>query len=205
MIEAITGLSLASAAGLNAYIPLLGLGLLSRFTDLLTLPSGWAWLENEWALGVLFVIEAVVDKVPALDTANDILQTVVRPASGGLVFTAGSASSTVAVTDPEAFVNSAQFWPFVIGVCIALVPHILKLVARPLVNLVSAGAGASVLSAVEDVAAAVVTVLAVLLPLLALALIIGIVLLGVRGLRRLRARRARSARPDRPDRPANAA
>lgn len=211
MIEAITGLSLASAAGLNAYIPLLGLGLLSRFTDLLTLPSGWAWLENEWALGVLgllFVIEAVVDKVPALDTANDILQTVVRPASGGLVFTAGSASSTVAVTDPEAFVNSAQFWPFVIGVCIALVPHILKLVARPLVNLVSAGAGASALSAVEDVAAAVVTVLAVLLPLLALALIIGIVLLGVRGLRRLRARRARSARPNRPDmpdRPANAA
>lgn len=196
MIEAITGLSLASAAGLNAYIPLLGLGLLSRFTDLLTLPSGWAWLENEWALGVLgvlFVIEAVVDKVPALDTANDILQSVVRPASGGLVFTAGSASSTVAVTDPEAFVNSAQFCPFVLGVCIALVPHILKLVARPLVNLVSAGAGASVLSTIEDVAAAVVTVLAVLLPLLALALIVGLVLLGVRVLRRLRARRARVA------------
>lgn len=196
MLEAITGLALASAAGLNAYIPLLGLGLLSKFTDLLTLPEGWAWLESWWALGalaVLLLIETVVDKVPALDTANDILQTVVRPASGGLVFSAGSASSTVAVTDPEAFVNSSAFWPFVIGVLIALVPHILKLVARPVVNLASAGLGASVMSTIEDIAAVVVTVLAVLLPLLALALIVLLVVLGVRWFRRFRARRQGAA------------
>ena len=192
MLEAITGLALASAAGLNAYIPLLGLGLLSRFTDLLTLPAGWDWLENGWALGVLgglLIIEMIVDKVPALDTANDILQTIVRPASGGLVFSAGSASSTVAVTDPAAFVNSSAFWPFVIGVLIALVPHILKLVARPVVNLMSAGVGASIMSTIEDVAAVVVTVLAILLPLVALALIVLLIIFGVRWFRKLRDRR----------------
>ena len=39
-MELLTGLGLATASGLNAYIPLLALGLLSRFTDLITLPHG---------------------------------------------------------------------------------------------------------------------------------------------------------------------
>src|SRR6218665_2291645 len=102
MLEIITGVVLASAAGLNAYIPLLGLGLLSRFTEVVALPEGWRWLENEWALmlvGVLLIVELVVDKVPALDSVNDVLQTVVRPASGGMVFSAGAGSDTIAVTD----------------------------------------------------------------------------------------------------------
>lgn len=45
-MELLTGLGLATAAGLNAYIPLLALGLLSRFTDLVSLPHGYGWLEN---------------------------------------------------------------------------------------------------------------------------------------------------------------
>lgn len=193
MLEVITGLSLAGAAGLNAYIPLLGLGLLSRFTGILTLSDGWAWLENSWALGalaVLLLVEMIVDKVPALDTVNDVLQSVVRPASGGLVFSAGATSSTVAVTDPEAFVNSSAFWPFVFGVLVALVPHILKLLTRPIVNLATAGVGASIMSTIEDVAAVAITVLAVLLPLVALALIVLLAVFGVRWARRLRARRS---------------
>lgn len=192
MLEAITGLSLAAAAGLNAYIPLLGLGLLSRFTDLLSLPESWSWIENDWSLGVLGVlllVEIVVDKVPALDTVNDVLQSIVRPASGGLVFSAGASSSTVAVADPEAFVNSSAFWPFVFGILIALVPHVFKLVARPIVNLATAGFGASVMSTLEDVTAVVVTILAVLLPLVALAAMALLAVLGVRWIKRLRARR----------------
>lgn len=196
MLEIVTGLSLAAAAGLNAYIPLLGLGLLSRFTGILTLPDGWAWLENGWALGVLgalLCVEAVVDKVPALDTVNDVLQSVVRPASGGLVFSAGASSSTAAVTNPETFVNSAAFWPFVLGVAIALIPHILKLVSRPIVNLATAGFGAAVMSSIEDILSAIVTVLAVLLPLVALAILVLFGFLGVRWVRKLRARRQQRA------------
>ena len=193
MLEVITGLSLAAAAGLNAYIPLLGLGLLAKFTGLIALPAGWVWLENGWTLGILgalLLVEFVVDKVPALDTVNDVLQTVVRPTSGGIVFSAGSSSATAAVTDPQAFMQSDSFWPFVIGIVIALVPHLLKLVARPAVNLATAGVGASVMSTLEDIAAIVVTVLAVVLPLLALALMICFFVFIVRCVRKRRARRA---------------
>lgn len=187
MLEVITGIVLASAAGLNAYIPLLGLGLLSRFTDIVQLPEGWLWLENEWALGVvglLLAVEVIVDKVPALDSVNDVLQTVVRPASGGMVFSAGAASDTVAVADPAAFVTSAQFWPFVLGVIIALVPHALKAVSRPMLNLVTAGFGAAVASTLEDLGAVLLTVLAVIVPVLALAALVVILTLLVRRLRR---------------------
>ncbi len=187
MLELFTGMTLAASAGLNAYIPLLGLGLLSRFTEVVQLPTGWLWLENGWALGilgVLLLVEVLVDKVPVLDTVNDVLQTVVRPASGGLVFAAGSASDTVAVSDPAAWVSSGQFWQFLVGVLIALVPHILKLVARPALNLVTGGAGAAVASTAEDVGAVILTVLAVLVPVLAVLAAAAIVVVLARRLRR---------------------
>lgn len=192
MLELITGVTLAAAAGLNAYIPLLGLGLLSRFTDIMELPTGWLWLEHDWALwtvGALLALEILVDKVPALDSVNDVVQTVVRPASGGMVFAAGSASSTVAVEDPSALISSAQFWPFVLGIVIALIPHVLKAVARPILNVLTAGAGAVVVSAFEDLGAALLTVLAVIVPVIALLLLILVVVLLVRRLRRALAER----------------
>ncbi|MBO1901935.1 DUF4126 domain-containing protein [Leucobacter weissii] len=198
MLEIITGTVLASAAGLNAYIPLLGIGLLSRFTEMVQLPEGWAWLENDWALGVigvLLLVELIVDKVPALDSVNDVLQTVVRPASGGLVFSAGSSSETVAVADPAAFVGSSQFWPFVLGAVVALIPHLLKAVARPVLNVLTAGAGAAVSSALEDLGAALLTILAVIVPLLALVCAVALIVLLIRRLRRgLAARRDRASR-----------
>ncbi|SJN11394.1 Probable transmembrane protein [Leucobacter sp. 7(1)] len=196
MLELITGATLAASAGLNAYIPLLGLGLLSRFTELVQLPAGWGWIENEWSLGilgVLLVIEILVDKVPALDTVNDVLQSVVRPASGGMVFAAGAASDTVAVQDPAVFVSSGQIWPFVLGIGIALIPHILKAVARPVLNVLTAGAGAAVASFFEDLGAVALTLLAVVVPVLALVLLVVIVVWLVRRLRR--ALRERAARP----------
>lgn len=197
MLEIITGTVLAASAGLNAYIPLLGLGLLARFTSLINLPDAWAWLSNGWILGIiaaLLVIELVVDKVPALDSVNDVLQSIVRPASGGLVFTAGSASQTVAVSDPAAFVSSAQVWPVIIGVLVALVPHVLKALARPALNLVTGGAGAAVASTLEDIGAVVLTVLAVVVPIIALILLFGAVVWLARRLRRaMRVRNERRA------------
>ena len=119
MLEILTGTGLAAAAGLNAYIPLLLLGLGARFLDFIVLPAGWTWLENEWVLGilgVLLVIEFFADKIPAVDSVNDLLQTVVRPASGGIVFGSGSASETAAVTDPASFFASNAWIPIVIGI-----------------------------------------------------------------------------------------
>ena len=196
MLEIITGVVLAASAGLNAYIPLLGLGLLSRFTDWLALPSGWSWIENEWCLGilgVLLVFEMLVDKVPALDSINDVLHTLIRPASGGMVFAAGAGSDTVAVSDPAAFIASAEIWPVVLGACIALIPHALKAIARPILNVLTAGAGAAVASVFEDLGAAALTVLAVVAPVIALVVLILVVALLIRRLRRaLRDRRERT-------------
>lgn len=196
MLEIITGVVLAASTGLNAYIPLLGLGLLSRFTEWVSLPSGWSWIENDWSLGILAVLlafEILVDKVPALDSVNDVLQTLIRPASGGMVFAAGAGSETVAVSDPAAFVDSADIWPVVLGAAVALVPHALKALARPILNVLTAGAGAAVASTFEDIGAVVLTVLAVIAPLVALVVLGFVIFILVRRLRRaLRERRTRA-------------
>ena len=74
-MEALTGTGLAASAGLNAYIPLLVIGLLARYTDLINLPGGWQWLENGWVISILaccWSIEFVADKIPVVDHVNDV-------------------------------------------------------------------------------------------------------------------------------------
>lgn len=129
MLELLTGTGLALAAGLNAWIPLVVLGALDRFTDLVDLPPAWAWLSNEWALAVLLVLlvlEFVADKIPGVDTVNDLVQTVVRPTAGGLAFGSGVDATTVAVTDPEAYFATQQWIPIAVGVVLALGMHVAK-------------------------------------------------------------------------------
>jgi hypothetical protein len=171
VFEALTGVGLAASAGLNAYIPLLVVGVLGRYTGLIVLPAGWSWLENGWVIGILAVllaIEVVADKVPAVDSVNDVLQTVVRPASGGLVFGAASASQTVTVSDPGDFFASNQWVPVVAGVIISLVVHGAKATARPVLNVTTAGVAAPVVSTAEDATSAVMSVVAIVLPILVL-------------------------------------
>jgi len=192
MLEILTGTGLAAAAGLNAYIPLLLLGLGARFVDFIVLPAGWTWLENEWVLGilgVLLVIEFFADKIPAVDTVNDVLQTVVRPASGGIVFGSGSASETAAVTDPAAFFSSNQWVPIVSGVVIALLVHGAKMAARPALNAATFGLAAPVASAFEDVSSVFLSVFAILVPILVVLALGGLVVLFVVLMRRYRRRR----------------
>lgn len=190
-MELLTGLGLATAAGLNAYIPLLALGLLSRFTDLITLPHGWAWLENGWVMAivaVLLVIEIVADKIPALDSVNDAVQTFVRPTAGGIVFGSGTASETHAVTDPGAFAQSGQWIPIVVGVLVALVVSLTKSAVRPAANVATAGVAAPVLSTIEDGVSVGLVFLAILLPALVLVVLALLVWAFVKLFRRRRRR-----------------
>ncbi|MFG1931155.1 DUF4126 domain-containing protein [Mycobacterium sp. NPDC048908] len=192
-MELLTGFGLATAAGLNAYIPLLALGLLSRFTDLVTLPHGWAWLENGWVMTIvatLLVAEIVADKVPALDSVNDAIQTFVRPTAGGIVFGSGTAAQTSAVTDPGAFAQSGQWIPVAIGVVTALVVSLAKSTVRPAANIATAGVAAPVLSTIEDVASVGLVFLAILIPVLVLAVVIALAWAVVRIVRRRRRRQA---------------
>ncbi|MBM0228930.1 MULTISPECIES: DUF4126 domain-containing protein [Micromonospora] len=199
MLEVLTGSGLAASAGLNAYIPLLLMGLLARYTDLMDLPSGWHWLGNGWViliLAVLLAVEVVADKVPVVDHVNDVVQTFVRPTAGGLAFGAGSTSETVTVSDPDTFFSSHQWVPVVVGVLIALGVHLLKSAARPVINATTAGFGAPVASTAEDATSAVMSVVAILLPVLVLVFLVGLVAFLFWFLRRRksRARERRAAR-----------
>ena len=194
MLEALTGTGLAASAGLNAYIPLLTMGLLARYTEAIELPSSSAWLSNGWTLsilGMLLAIEMVADKVPVVDHVNDVVQTVFRPTAGGLAFGAGSTSETVTVSDPGAFFGSHQWVPIAAGVVIALCVHGVKAASRPVVNATTAGVGAPVASTAEDIGSVLMSVLAIVLPVLVLA---GLVLLALGAFWVLRRRRRRSDR-----------
>lgn len=180
MLELLTGAGLASASGLNAFIPMLSLGLLSRFTDLVNLPAGWEWLENEWVLGiiaVLLVLELVADKIPAIDSINDVVQTVIRPTAGGIVFGAGTAAQTAAIQNPAEWWQSNAWVPVVIGVMTALVVHAGKAGTRAATNTVSVGAAAPVLSVGEDAMSVGLVFAAILIPVLVLVLLLALVLM----------------------------
>ena len=191
-----TGFGLASAAGLNAYIPLLSMGLLDRYTSLVNLPDGWAWLSNGWVIAivaVLLLIEIVADKVPALDSVNDAVQTFVRPTSGGIVFGSGTAAQTAAVADPAEFARTGQWVPVAIGVVTALVVHLTKTAVRPAANVATAGVAAPVLSTIEDVTSVGLTFIAILIPALVAVVLIALIGAAVWLLRQRRKRlRARA-------------
>jgi hypothetical protein len=196
VFEALTGMGLAASAGLNAWIPLLSVGLLGRYTHLITLPPSWHWLENGWTLAILailLVIEMVADKIPVVDHINDVLHTVIRPTAGGLVFGAASESQTKTVTDPGTFFSSHQWVPIAAGVVIALAVHGVKATARPVVNVTTLGTGAPFVSLAEDIFSTVMSIVAIVLPILIVVFLLGIVLFFLWVRRRRRRRKAARA------------
>jgi hypothetical protein len=188
----LTGAGLASAAGLNAYIPLMVVGLLARYTDLINLPSGWGWLSNGWVLlilGVLLAVEVIADKVPAVDSVNDVVQTFVRPTAGGLAFAAGSGSETLTVQNPSDLFTQKLWVPILLGVLIAFSVHGVKAVARPVLNVGTMGVAAPVVSTAEDTASVSLSLVAIIIPVLVVLFLIALIWLTVVTLRRRRRRR----------------
>jgi hypothetical protein len=196
VLEALTGLGLSASAGLNAYIPLLALGLLDRYTGLVDLPAGWQWLSNGWVLAILVVllaIEVVADKVPVMDHVNDVVHTVIRPTAGGLSFGAASGAKTEMVTDPGKFFAGHQWVPVAIGALVALCVHGVKATARPVINVSTLGFGAPVVSTIEDVFSTAMSLVAIVLPVLIVVFVAAIVAFFVWVRRRRKRRRAQRA------------
>ncbi|GIJ48831.1 membrane protein [Virgisporangium aliadipatigenens] len=192
MFEVLTGTGLAASAGLNAYIPLLTVGLLAKYTELISLPQSWQWLENPFILlilGGLLAIEFVADKVPAVDHVNDVLQTVVRPTAGGLAFGAAASAETTTVSDPAQFFSSNQWVPVVVGIVISLCVHAMKAAFRAGANAVTVGFAAPVVSVVEDVVAVSLSLVAIILPIVVVVFVVGLILVFWWAMRRRRARR----------------
>jgi heme/copper-type cytochrome/quinol oxidase subunit 2 len=133
---------------------------------------------------VLLVVEIVADKIPALDSINDTIQTFVRPTSGGIVFGSGTAAQTAAVTDPGAFAHSGQWIPIVVGVLVALVVSLTKSTVRPAANVATAGVAAPVLSTIEDGVSIALVFVAILIPVVVLVVLVALVWGFVKLLRR---------------------
>ncbi len=182
MIEILSAFGLSAATGLNAYLPLLIVGLLARFTDLITLTAPWNTLENPWVLGVLgvlLVIEMTVDKIPAADTVNDVIQTVIRPAAGAILFAASG----------NVISEMSPVLAMICGLLVAGGVHAAKATVRPAVTATTAGLGNSVVSVAEDVVSGTTTVVAVVLPAVAAALVLVAVALFIAWYIRRRKRR----------------
>ena len=193
MLASLTGLGLSAAAGLNAYIPLLLVGVLARFTDVITLPEPYRWIQSGWALGVVSVLllaELVLDKVPVVDHVNDAVQTLVRPTVGGVIF---AATTAAAQADASSWMQDHPWVGVLLGVAVAGIVHATKATARPVVNATTVGVGTPVVSAAEDVASLAMSLVAVFLPIL---VVVALLLVGWAAyamLRRVRRRRRSAA------------
>lgn len=172
-MDIFSAFGLSASAGLNAYIPLLVIALLGRFTDLIQLKSPWDTLESWWMIGLLVVlslIEFFADKVPAVNHLNDLIQTIVRPAAGAIAF----AASADVITDVHPVLSLAA------GLLVAGSVHAVKSVAvRPAVTAATAGAGNVPVSILEDVISTVLSILSVVIPILVatLAILFAVLLL----------------------------
>jgi hypothetical protein len=163
-MELITGIfsafGLSASAGLNAYIPLLVVAFLARFTNLIKLNHPWDTLTSWWVIGllvVLSVIEFFADKFPAVNHINDIIQTFVRPAAGAVVF----AASAKVVSDVHPVLAMGA------GILIAGGVHVVKAAAvRPAVTVTTGGAGNIPVSILEDVISTFLSILSIVIPVL---------------------------------------
>lgn len=183
-VALLTGLGLAAPAGLNGYLPLLILALGDRLSSGVELQRPYDALSSTWGIAIvtlLLTIEVVVDKVPGLDHANDLVQSAIRPAAGAVV--------AMAATSDAASINPVI--PLVLGLLAAGAVHAAKASTRPLVTLATGGLGNPLLSIAEDGIAAVAAVLALFLPWVALGFVVLVGVFGFLGLRRLQQQPAR--------------
>ena len=164
-----TAFGLSASAGLNAYIPLLIVGLLARYTNLINLSQPWDTLAHPGIillLCVLVIIEMLADKIPAVNHINDLIQTLIRPAAGAIAF----AASANVITDISPVLSLAS------GLLVAGTVHVAKAGAvRPVVTATTGGAGNIPVSIAEDVISTVLSFLAIVLPVLVGTLLIIIV------------------------------
>jgi Domain of unknown function (DUF4126) len=189
MFASLTGLGLAAAAGLNAYIPLLLVGLVARYSSLLDLPQPYGWLENGWVLTgvtVLLAAEVVLDKIAVVDHVNDAIQTFIRPTVGGVTF---SATAAAAQLDQSSWMQENPWVGWVAGIVVAAIVHAGKVGARPVVNVSTAGIGTPVVSAAEDATSLGLSLVALFAPVLVVLGLIALAVVAFLLLRRVRERR----------------
>jgi hypothetical protein len=114
------------ASGLNTYAAVLVLGAAQRF-GLVSLPHSLEVVASPWVMGVaalLFALNFFADKIPYVDSINDVLQTFVRIPAGFLL-----AYGAAGGLSPEVAVIAG-----LLGGTLAAGTHIAKTGSRALIN-----------------------------------------------------------------------
>lgn len=122
------GFAMGSAwlSGINLYVTVLTLGLLQRF-QFAHLPGDLSYLGHTWVLvaaGVLYAMQFVADKIPAVDSVWDIIHTFIRIPAGAIL-----AATAFAHFDP-----TVRIIAFLVGGGIALTSHGTKTASRLAAN-----------------------------------------------------------------------
>ncbi|WP_380284753.1 DUF4126 domain-containing protein [Kitasatospora purpeofusca] len=174
------------ASGINAYAVVLLLGLLGRFAGADSVPPALERTDVLLVAAALFLLEAVADKIPYVDSVWDVVHTVIRPVAGATV------GALIASTDPGSLGEVAAG---AMGGTTALVSHLVKASLRMAVNTSPEPASNIAVSLAEDVSVAGLVTLAIFHPWLAASIAAVLLLIGILlvwfAINRIRAFRAR--------------
>ena len=117
---------LAWASGIRLYLTVFAVGL-AGYLGYIELPEALRVLQHPWVLGaagVMLVMEFIVDKVPALDSAWDAIHTFIRIPAGALL-AAGATGDTLSALTVAAGL---------LGGSITAGTHLTKAAGRGLIN-----------------------------------------------------------------------
>ena len=158
------------ASGINAYAVVFLLGLMGATGVSHEVPAELERTDVLVVAGVLFLVEAVADKIPYVDTAWDAVHTVIRPIAGGVV------AALIAGQDG----SLPQLAAAAVGGTTALASHLVKAGVRMGVNTSPEPASNIIVSLAEDLGVSGIIVLALFHPLpaaiiAAVALVLGVI------------------------------
>jgi hypothetical protein len=163
------GFAMGSAwlSGINLYATVLALGLLQRF-HVAQLPGDLQYLGHTWVIALaaaLYVVQFIADKIPAVDSAWDMIHTFIRVPAGAIL-----AASAFAHFAPD-----VRIIALLVGGGIALSSHGTKTATRLAANVSPEPFSNVGLSLLGDILAFGGTVLMSLHPIV----LVGIVLFAV--------------------------
>jgi hypothetical protein len=159
-----SGVGIAAASGLRAFLPLFAVGIAARL-GWIELQQGTTWLAATptlVALGVATLLEILGDKIPAVDHALDLVSTITRPLAAWL----GAYAVMTGWPAP---------WGSIVTLLLgggALGFHLLKAKLRLGSTVTTMGHGNPLLSILEDTTVVALLILALLAPLLVILLVV---------------------------------
>jgi hypothetical protein len=164
-------------SGVKLYASVLTLGLLQRF-EFAHLPGDLRILGEWWIIavaGLLFLVEFVADKIPAVDTAWDAVHTFIRVPAGAVLAAAAFGN----------FDSRVRLLALLLGGGVALASHGTKAAARLAVNASPEPFSNLALSLLEDVGSVGLSLLAAFHPVVTLAIVAVLVVSGIMIVRKI--------------------